>query len=242
MRTGIKALLVLATALAAAAAHAEQETERGITRNPSALSDSELDARLRFLEERLDGGKKFTQYWQWGWTAIYGAGIPYGVTRAVTTDSPNSRVQHIVTAAKSAIGTARLVVWRHPGRHGADPMREIEGGDTREAKLARLEEGEALLKAVAERATHRTSWKSHAGNLALNLAGGGFILGFGCDSDVLESVLVGVGVGELNIWTAPKRGIQDLSDYETRFGMKTASRFDWAIVPTAGGAAIQVRF
>jgi hypothetical protein len=53
---------------------------------------------------------------------------------------------------------------------------------------------------------------------------------------------LGIGVGTLQILTAPKRGIQDLDDYETRFGMKTASRFNWSVVPTAGGAAFQVTF
>jgi hypothetical protein len=42
--------------------------------------------------------------------------------------------------------------------------------------------------------------------------------------------------------SAPKRGIQDLNDYETRFGMKTTSRFNWSIVPTMGGAALKVTF
>ena len=42
--------------------------------------------------------------------------------------------------------------------------------------------------------------------------------------------------------SAPKRGIQDLEDYQTRFDMKTADRFDWMIVPTMGGVALQVTF
>jgi hypothetical protein len=49
-------------------------------------------------------------------------------------------------------------------------------------------------------------------------------------------------VGTLNIWSAPKRGIEDLNDYETRFGRKIADRFRWSIVPTLGGAARQVTF
>jgi hypothetical protein len=241
LRTGIRILLVISMIAAAAQAQAADESNAGLTRNPSTLSDSELDARLLFLEERLDGGETWAKSWQWGWTGIYGGGIAYGTARAITEDSDHSRVNHIVTAAKSAIGTTRLLLWRHPGRHGADSMRAIEG-DSREAKLARLAQGEALLQSVAKRAEQRTDWKPHAGNLALNLAGAGFILGFGCDADAWESLGVGIAVGELNIWTAPKRGISDLSDYETRFGMKTASRFEWMIVPTMGGAAIKLTF
>jgi hypothetical protein len=53
---------------------------------------------------------------------------------------------------------------------------------------------------------------------------------------------IGITVGTIQILSAPKRGIQDLEDYETRFGMKTASRFDWMIVPTMGGVGVQVTF
>ena len=120
-------------------------------------------------------------------------------------------------------------------------MRAVTG-NSREARLARLAEGEVLLQAVAKRAQQRTDWRMHAGNIALNLAGAGFIFGFGRDSDAWESLGIGIAVGELSIWSEPQSGIQDLSDYQTRFGMKTASRFHWAIVPTMGGAAVMVTF
>jgi hypothetical protein len=227
-----------------------------VTRNPPGLSDAELDARLGFLEERLDSGKNYARNWQWGWTAGYSLGIVIGIGEAITCCSTRKsgrnnsvsgntrhekRTSHIVTAVKGAIGTTRMLLSRHPGRHGAEAMRAIEG-DSREAKLARLAKGEEVLQSVAKTAEQRTDWRSHAGNIGLNLAGGAFIFGFGRTSDAWESMGLGVGVGTLQILSAPKRGIQDLDDYETRFGMKTASRFDWSIVPTAGGAALQVSF
>jgi hypothetical protein len=219
----------------------QEETPSSLTRNPPGLSDSELDARLAFLEERLDGGEKYAKFWQWGWTSGYGLGIVYGVGKAIDVNKEKTRVNYIVTAVKSTIGTSRLLIWRLPGRHGADSMRAIEG-DSREAKLARLSEGESVLQIVAKRAERRWDWRSHAGNIGLNLAGAAFTFGFGRDSDAWESLGVGIGVGTLNILTAPKRGIQNLNDYETRFGMKTASRFNWTIVPTMGGAALKLTF
>jgi hypothetical protein len=233
----------------------QQEAPRTITRNPPGLSDSELDARLAFLEERLDGGETWAKTWQWSWTTVYGIGIVAGVGKSITCCSnkksgrANSvkkkrneqRVDYIVSAVKSTIGTTRMLLWRHPGRNGADEMRAIEG-NSREAKLARLAKGEAVLQSVAKRAEQRWNWKSHAGNVGLNLAGAAFTWGFGRDSDAVKSLGIGIGVGTLNIFTAPKRGIQDLDDYETQFGMKTASRFDWSIVPTMSGAAFKVTF
>ena len=217
------------------------DIEGGLTRNPSSLSDSELDARLKFLEQRLDAGHTYTKYWQWGWTGAYGLGIAIGTAQAIDTNGKKDRADYIVTAVKSVIGTTRMIVARHPGRHGAEPMREVSGS-SREAKLERLMKGEELLQRVAARAEQRTSWKAHAGNVALNMAGAGFILGFGHSTDAAKSFGIGVVVGEANIWSAPKRGIQDLEDYQTRFDMKTASRFDWMIVPAMGGVALQVTF
>ena len=219
----------------------EELTHGAITRNPPGLTDSELDARLAFLEERLDGGEKYAKYWQWGWTGGYSLGIVIGTAQAIDEDENKKRTNHIVTAVKGVIGTSRMLFFPHPGRNGADAMREIPG-DSREAKLQRLKKGEETLQRVAKRAKQRTNWKSHAGNIALNAAGGAFIFGFGRDKDAGISMGIGISVGTMQILSAPKRGIQDLSDYETKFGMKTASRFDWMIVPTMGGAALKVTF
>jgi hypothetical protein len=223
------------------AIEAIEETKETTPQQSCALSDSELDARLRFIEQRLDGNETYTKVWQWGWTAGYAIGIASGTYEAVDTDSNENRAYYIVTAAKGLIGTTRMILDRHPGRNGADPMREVSGNSC-EAKTKRLAKGEELLQKVADRAEKRTDWKSHAGNVALNTVGSAFILGFGYQDDAAKSFGIGVGVGTLQILSAPKRGIQDLEDYQTRFGMKTASRFNWMIVPTVGGVALHVTF
>ncbi|MEE8550009.1 MAG: hypothetical protein V3T08_02000 [Gemmatimonadota bacterium] len=237
----IRVLIAILIVTGAAGSQAADDQKVGLTRDASALSDSELDARLRFLEERLDEGEMWSKSWHWGWAGVYSASVAYETAIAIKADHEKNRIDNIVSIAKSTIGISWLLLWRHPGRNGADPMRAVTG-DSREARLARLAEGEALLQAVAKRAEQRTDWRSHAGNIALNLAGAAFIFGFGHDSDAWESLGVGIAVGELNIWTASKRGIQDLSDYQTRFGMKTANRFNWTIVPTMGGAALKLAF
>jgi len=213
-----------------------------VTRNPSALSDAELDERIAFIEERLDAGETYAKYWQWGWTGAYSMGVVIGTTQASLTDSGKNRANYVTTAVKGVIGTTRLVFWPHPGRNGADEIDESLFGTTRSAQERRLQRGEEILQEVADKATHRTNWKSHAANVGLNLVGAGFILGFGHATDAAESFGVGVAVGTAQILSAPKRGIQDLEDYQTRFGMKTSKRFDWSITPTLGGAALNVTF
>jgi hypothetical protein len=241
LQAGIRFLIVILIVVGAAGSRAADESQVSLTRNPSELSDADLDARLRFLEQRLDDGETWAKCWQWGWTSFFAGSMLWGTGRAIAADQAKNRVDHIVTAVESAIGTAQQVILRHPGRNGAESLRAIKG-DSREARLARLAEGESLLQAIAKRAEERKDWKLHAGNVALNLAGAAFIFGFGHESDAWESLGIGIAVGEISIWSAPKRGIQDLNDYETRFGMKTAKRFNWSIVPTMGGAALRVSF
>jgi len=214
----------------------------GLTRNVSALSDAELDQRIAFIEERLDAGENHAKYWQWGWTGAYATGIAIGTARAVMTDDGENRADYITTAVKATIGTTRLLVWRHPGRNGADALDPRLWGNTRSAKERRLQRGEEILQEVADEAEQRWDWRAHAGNVGLNLIGAGFILGFGNSIDAAESFGVGVAVGTAHILSAPKRGIQDLDDYQSRFGMKSSKRWDWSITPTLGGAALNVTF
>jgi len=90
LRTGIRLLVasfLLAISISPAAGSdvttilddGSSEEAGGLTRNPHGLSDSELDARLDFLEQRLDDGRSYARNWQWGWTAGYSLGIVYGI-------------------------------------------------------------------------------------------------------------------------------------------------------------------
>lgn len=234
MRIAITLLAALVVVPAVASAQ--------VTHDVSALSDAEIASRIAFLEQRLDAGETWAKYWQWGWTGGYATGIVIGTAQAATTHSDKNRVNYITTAVKGVIGTTRLVFWPHPGRNGADEIDAANFGNTRADQERRLLLGEQILQKVADKATHRTNWKSHAANVGLNLAGAAFILGFGHATDAAESFGIGVAVGTANILSAPKRGIQDLEDYETRFGMKTGKRFNWSVTPTVGGAALHVTF
>ncbi len=232
-------LVCLALAAALLPAPVGAEPPAPLTRSYDALSDAELDARADFIADRLDAGKKWAWRWQWGWTGVYASGVALGTGRAAATSDGKNRADYITTAVKGAIGTTRLLVWRHPGRVGGEELRTMRKA-TRQDKVARLQRAEQMLQAVAKRAEQRTSWKAHAGNVFLNLAGAGATWAWGDSDDAWESLAVGLIVGEAHILSAPWRGIQDVDDYKVRFGMKSADRFDWKIVPTVGGAALQV--
>ncbi len=217
-------------------------SDAGITANPGALSDAELDQRIGWLTETLDATAGYSKFWQYSWASGYSLGIAIGAVQAGLTDDNDTRVNGIVTASKAVIGTTRLLLNSHPGRLGADSMRVIEGND-RAAKLQRLEVGESQLQRVSERAQERQRWQRHAGNVALNAIGGGFIAGFGDWEDALVSTAVGIAVGELMIFTSPKAAATNLDDYERRFA-GAPKRDEWTVtlVPTGAGASIRIDF
>lgn len=182
-------------------------------------TDAELAARIGFLEERLDAARPTALAWQYGWTGIYAAGFVSNTLYAVRADDGDERVRGIVDATKSALATAEMVsMFRDPlpGTYGARPMRAVPGDD-RAARLQRVAVGERLLREGAERAQTRYSWSRHLLGIATNLLGGAVIWTLGDGRDAAESTLIGIAVGEAQIWSEPWRATGDLRDYERRF-------------------------
>ena len=239
--SGLIAVLVLSL-LAAPALADDPPAGAPITPNAQGLSDAELDRRIEWLEQTLDAGAGYSKLWQYGWSSGYAVGMVGGAVQAGLTSKNDTRVNAIVTASKALIGTTRLLLTPHPGRLGAQPMRDVVGTG-HNAKLQRLAAGEAQLEEVAERAEKRHRWQRHAGSVALNLIGGGFIFGFGDDTDAAVSIGVGLVVGELMIWTSPKRAEADLQSYRQQFA-STPQDPPWTVslVPMTGGAGIKIDF
>ena len=239
--SGLIALLVLSL-LAAPALADDPPAGAPITPNAQGLSDAELDRRIEWLEQTLDAGAGYSKLWQYGWSSGYAVGMVGGAVQAGLTSKNDTRVNAIVTASKALLGTTRLLLTPHPGRLGAQPMRDVVGTN-HDAKLQRLTAGEAQLEEVAERAEKRHRWQRHAGNVALNLIGGGFIFGFGDDTDAAVSIGVGIVVGEIMIWSSPKRAEADLQSYRQQFA-STPQDPPWTVslVPMTGGAGIKIDF
>lgn len=230
-------ILLFASLLVAPAVAADPPAP--LTRSYDALSDSELNERANFILERLDAGQTWASRWQWGWTTAYASGVVIGTGRAIATSDGHNRVDYITTAVKGAIGTTRLLLQPHPGRLGAGELRFMKVA-TRADRIRRLQLAEERLQLVAKKARERTNWKAHAGNLFLNLAGAGATWALGDSDDAYQSLAVGLIVGEAHIWSAPWRGLDDVDDYQSRFGLKSSDRFEWRIAPTLGGAALHV--
>ncbi len=202
-------------------------------------SGSEIDQRIAFIEDRLDAHRKHAYYWQWGWMGVYASGLVLGTARAIASDDNEHQADYVVTAIKGAGGVARMYLAPHPARNGADELRAMPA-NSRDAKMRKLAAAEQLLMDNAKATERRWSEKAHAANVLVNLAGAGIIWGLGSPSDALASALVGITVGTANILSAPWYGEDDLAEYRSRFGVAQSPKMSWKVVPTLGGAALQV--
>lgn len=240
-RVVLLGLTLLAVPWTAVAADREAEISGAL----SGLTNRELERRLEFLETRFRAQQSYARSWQTGFTAAWATGAALGTVQASLSSEPDNRVPAIVTAAKAAIGTTKLLVSPHPARLGAAPL-EIQR-ETRRATLeARLLAGERQLLAIEHKARERRSWVAHAANVGLNALGGGIIVALGNPSDAIQNVGVGILFGEVMLWSMPKRGIQDLQDYRALVSTGVRRPVEpvtsVVIVPMSRGAAVEIRF
>ncbi len=179
--------------------------------------DPDTEARLQFLETRLDEGAHNTRLWWGGWMAVFSIGVVYGVTAGALEDNNEIAVANYITASKGALGIAQLVLRPNVGRHGAAPMRAIP--KTSSASCAeRLKLAEKSMEMAAGDANMRWSWQRHLGSLLLNL-GAGLAVAEGCDEPEQGWRDFGISEvsSELHLWTHPTRASDDWQQYRSQF-------------------------
>jgi hypothetical protein len=229
----VRILLVLACATIALA--------RPVAAEPATACDPETAARLRFLEDRLDARRTYADWWWKGWTGFYGIGTVVETVQAATEDDRGKRADYAVSAGKAAFGTVRLALFPPTARVGADPMRDV-ALDGPGACRDRLAVGERLLRESAHESESRWSWKRHAANVGINVAGG-LIVAEGFDeSDGWISAGVGIAIGEVMTFSHPWQADDDLAEYERRFSGGSEPRVSWQVLPWQHGARLVLAF
>jgi len=180
--------------------------------------DPDTEAKLEFIETRLDEGQKHEKWWWRSWMTIYSIGFAYKIYEgAVTRDGSNSTA-HFFTAGKSALGIADLTLRPHVGRHGAAPMRAIPK-TTAQYCAERLALAEKSISQAADQSNMRWSWKRHLSSLALNLAVATAIdVGWDDEGTAWRDFGVSQVSAELSIWTHPTRAYHDYQEYRVKFG------------------------
>lgn len=218
MRTlSITLFLVTAAMLSSASGEA---AEPAPTDAPG-LSDTQIDRRTQFLEQRLDASRTHGQIWFWSWFAIdSGSMIGNGVIAGMR-DQHDDRVHYAVNSALGAIGVADLLLRPLEARYGAAPVRGLPEA-TRPEKLAKLRAAEGQLRRNAERAEQRWEVLPYAGNAGLALTAGLVDALWGEPSRGLQTGVATMIGGTINLWTQPWRPEQDWKDYLAMTGRRTA--------------------
>jgi len=200
------------------------------------------ELRLEFIEQSLEENRQAARYWQNGWTAFYAVSSAAQAALWIDADNNDDSVNYGIGALKSAAGLADMLLRPHPGRQGKEPLLKMSR-ETPEQRNRRLEAGETLLLGSAERAAARLSWRPHLKVLGVNLLTGALIAAFGDEGDAVSSTVIGLAIGEANIWTLPTRPEADWGEYRRLFprpGRIEGS--SWRLVPVVGGIALRGRF
>ena len=206
------------------------------------ISNAELEQRLKFIETRLARQSPRARYWQHGWTGFHAASAVVQGVLAVDADDSDDEVNYLVGAVKSTGALAQMLIRPLPAVQSATRFQALPSR-SREERIHKVAQGEALLHENADHAATRTSWKRHLIGIGANLIGGVAIAAFGDSSDAVTSTLLGIAVSETNIWTEPSRAINDLEDYQNnKWVQRQTSEVSWHIIPLARRVEVNIRF
>lgn len=229
--------LMLALFVWSPCSSAEQDS-----RQSAGISTAELEQRLEFIEARLDRQAPDARRWQNGWTGFHAASIAVQAVLAVDADDSDDEANYLVGAVKSTGALAQMLIKPMPAVQSATRFQAMPA-QSRDERLQKLMQGEALLQENAERAATRTGWKRHLVGIGANLIGGAAIAAFGDSGDAVTSTLLGIAVSEASIWTEPSRASNDLKDYqENKWMRRQTSEVSWHIVPLARRVEVNIRF
>jgi len=206
------------------------------------ISNAELEQRLEYIETRLARQSPDARVWQYGWTGFHAASAVVQGVLAIDASHSDDEVNYLVGTVKSTGALAQMLIKPLPAVQSATLFQALPS-QSREERIHKLAQGEALLHENADRAVTRTGWRRHLIGIGANLLGGGVIAAFGDSGDAVTSTLLGVAVSEASIWTEPTRAINDLDDYQNNKWMaRESSEVSWRIVPLARRVEVNIRF
>ena len=209
-----------------------------------AQCDSDTEARLEFLETRLDEGERAAKWWWGSWLAIFSIGVASGIASGIMHDDQSNQADAYITAGKATLGIIDLTVRPHVARHGADKVREIPKSSA-ESCTERLKFAEETMEQSAEEGSMRWNWKRHLWSLTLNLAHGLVIAEAWHDEGTgWQSFAVSEVSSEAFIWTHPTRARYDWREYQSQYGARHigAETSQLHFAPRPGGVQVIWRF
>ncbi|HYC55381.1 MAG TPA: hypothetical protein VEL28_10665 [Candidatus Binatia bacterium] len=200
-----------------------------------AQCDADTEARIQFLETRLDEGQRHAKWWYRGWMAVFVLGVVAQSYRAAKEEDNGKRADLLLSVGKSGLGVLELTLDPTVARHGGDPIRAVPASDC----ARRLEVAEEIMQEAANQAGMRYSWRQHLASLGLNL-GAAILVHAVWDEPATAWTSFGISEAsaELHIWTHPTRQIRDWEEYQQRFRGAPAAELESELRLAAGPGGI----
>jgi hypothetical protein len=208
------------------------------------VCDPDTEARLTFLESRLEDGQRNAKIWWGSWMTVFTIGVVAGVTQGIIHDDQSNQANSYITAGKAGLGIVNLTLRDKYAWRGADRIREIPKSSS-EMCTRRLQFAEQTMEKVADEDSMRWSWKRHLWSFALNLTHGLVIAEAWSDPGTgWKSAGISEAASEAYLWTHPTRGRDDWHDYQSKFGGGPVSLNSpyWDFAPRPGGVAVVYNF
>ncbi|MBZ2188744.1 hypothetical protein K8B33_06535 [Alcanivorax sp. JB21] len=211
----------------------------------SAQGTVESTAEAARLQATLDDGARHARYWQGIWASGYGLATAFYLSEAERTDNRETRFDAHVTAIKTGLAFADVLISPPPHQR----MRRAMDTDEQAPDLARARAAVATLAIQEQR---RQSWRARIGPLLVNAAGG-LAIGVSDDRprDGWLNFASGMLVTEVRIRTEPRHASRHTSRYADRYASAPRNTlrvgddqlvYDWQWWLAPGHAGLAVRF
>lgn len=236
-----------------------------LAQGQNALSDDRVKERLSFIEKALTSAQPAAKTWWHGWIGAYSGGaVVQGILAGahwndvkVVQDAQGSHEirdrnfaqDMLVGGVTCALGAGNLLISPFLPASGANKLRPMSE-DTAEARLAKLEKAEELLRRCAQREKEGRGWLNNLLNLGANVAAG-VVTAAAFHRPWYDGVITfatNEAVSLLNIYTQPRRAIRDLENYEIRYLGRQGDlapeppESAWFISVCPGGISLGLRF
>ncbi|MGK0291545.1 MAG: hypothetical protein ACI86H_003013 [bacterium] len=193
--------------------------------NKATMKDSEVVARLEYIQKRLDQGTFSAKSWQYGWLGFYSAVVVADTATYFKTDDSDKKYDSAVDFILT--GSAILDMSFNPLKaiSAAEKLRQSQDR-TSEERLRELKEAEFLLQMIAQKEKERRSIKKYLiGGLFATIGGVAIGVGDQRPSDGFRYFGIVLLSSALNTYTTPTQGISDWNQYQRTFDTGVSTSF-----------------
>ena len=170
-------------------------------------AEAQTNGQWGEYDDVFEDGARHANFWQWGWTGIYGTSLAVNAYQSSEASDEDDRFDARVGVVKSALALGGMFMDRQPHPAAlAEYERLKASGD--------LSGVQALGLQLAQAERERRGWGARVGSLVVNGVAGAVIAADGRESDGAINFATGMLVNELQIWTQPNQASSAINRFQ----------------------------